>query len=48
MLGRLAKAAYLFAIALMIASYALSSAHSSPPPAPKLVSPDQPVEMWLC
>jgi hypothetical protein len=47
MLGRLAKAAYLFTIALMIVSYALSSAHSSPPPGPKTDRSGQ-VEMWFC
>lgn len=47
MLGRLAKAAYMVAIALMIASYALSPAHSNPPPGPKIDQSGQ-VEMWFC
>jgi hypothetical protein len=46
MLGRLARGAYVLALTLMIAAYALSTAHSSAqPPAP---APDQPVEYWYC
>jgi len=44
MLGRLARAAYLFALALMIAAYAMSAANS-PAPAPQT---DQPLEIWWC
>jgi hypothetical protein len=47
MLGRLAKAAYLVAIALMIVSYALSPAHSNSPPGPRIDRSGQ-VEMWFC
>lgn len=45
MLGRLARGAYLFTLALMIVAYAVSAAKDSPPPAP---ASDQPVEMWYC
>jgi len=44
MLGRLARAAYLFALALMIAAYAMSAANSSAPAS----TTDQPVEIWWC
>jgi len=47
MLGRLAKAAYMVAITLMIVSYALSPAHSNPPPGPKIDRSGR-VEMWFC
>ena len=47
MLGRLAKAAYLVAIALMIASYALSPVHSEPAAGPRIDRSGQ-VEMWFC
>jgi len=46
MLGRLARGAYLFALALMIVAYAVSAAKSSPPPSAP--APDQSVEMWYC
>ncbi len=46
MLARLAKAAYLFAVALMIVAYAASAA-TSPPQPQQPVQPDQ-VEMWYC
>jgi hypothetical protein len=42
MLGRLARVAYLLALALMIAAYAISAANS---PAPQ---PDHQVEYWWC
>lgn len=45
MLGRLARGAYLAAIALMIAVYALSPAKSAPQPEPQ---PDQTIEYWYC
>jgi len=44
MLGRLAKAAYLFVLALMIVAYAASAANSNAPE-PQLI---QPGEVWYC
>jgi len=45
MIRKLAKAAYLFALALMVVAYAISAANSSPPP-PKAEPP--PIEYWWC
>jgi hypothetical protein len=44
--GRLARGAYLIALALMIAAYAMSAATTrAPEPQPK---PPQTVEHWYC
>ena len=45
MLGRLAKAAYLFALALMIAAYAMSAGNSV---APAPTTDQQQIEYWWC
>jgi len=44
MIGRLAKAAYLFIVALMIAAYAMSSASNTRPPQEQH---DEHIQLWM-